>query len=148
MADLKEYQPAQVETDPIPEKQAESQKINKPRRKARHAFKNILGAVKEKDLIDPFTEELVELEREVGFVEAVKQLERKLPKFYGFSIQQWHEIYQNTKTGSTLHRKALDMMERLEFDARSLEEMQILHSIAQPGSQLQREMQERMSRIK
>jgi hypothetical protein len=151
MGDLKEYQsnPANLELTKTAEKQTDPEKVQKPRKKTRQALKCTLGnGVKEKELITPFTEELVELESKIGFVEAVKQLEAKLPKFYGFSIQQWYEIYQNTSPESSLHQKALEMMKKLDFDARSLEEINILYSIAQPGSQLQKDMEERMSRIK
>jgi hypothetical protein len=150
MGDLKEYQSDQASLEPVrpAEKQLNTQKVEKRKKRTRHALKATLGVVKEKDLIDPFTQELVELESKIGFVEAVKRLENKLPKFYGFSIQQWYEIYQNTSQESSLHRKALEMMERLEFDARSLEEIQILYSIARPGNQLQKDMKERIERVK
>lgn len=150
MGDLKEHQSEQAGLEPVrpAEKQPDTQKVEKRKKRTRHALKATLGIVKEKDLIDPFTKELVELESKLGFVEAVKRLENKLPKFYGFSIQQWYEIYQNTSEESSLQKKALEMMERLEFDARSLEEMQILLTVARPGSQLQKMMQERISRLK
>lgn len=145
MEDPKKQEREETSLEPTPTKE-----LDPTRTKTRRAIKNLNldSTVKEKDLLSPFMQKLVDLEKEMGFVAAVKKLQRTLPKFIGFSIQQWYEIYMNTRPNSKLHRKALEMMERLEFDARSLQEMEILYTIAQAESQLRKEMQERMSRIK
>lgn len=145
-----ERQETSLEPQKSPKQQTPAKELDPTRTKTRRAIKNLNldSTVKEKDLLSPFMQKLVDLEKEMGFVGAVKKLQRTMPRFIGFSIQQWYEIYMNTRPNSKLHQKALEMMERLEFDARSLEEMQILYTISQPESQLRKEMQERMSRIK
>lgn len=144
-----EYQEASFEQLQSSPEQTTKQ-LDPARGKTRRAIRYTLeeGKVKEKDLLDPFTQELVDLESKIGFVAAVKKLQHKMPRFTGFSIQEWYAIYMNTRPNSKLRQKALGMMERLEFDARNLEEMQILYTIAQPDSPLKQMMQERMSRIK